>query len=254
MRRRAHPTGFGKSFDAFLSIVTKNGLGMLILIAMASTFTNETVLSEARFKPVRIAPPTRPLLQGDDRMLKLPRMKLAMGTPLIKRAQPGAKVVAFECRGERVFPSHFSEILPLADNEFFPKVKTGDNMTALAQKFTAQRYDNEWYNFEFKAKCGEPPFPDDPAVYCVPKAKTQGEGLADAIKLNSLFRSKLPTITKEKDVVSLRVWPDSFLFFRELRDWLQAEGYLIQWIPVETPLFLLPLERYGQGGAVDIDT
>jgi hypothetical protein len=253
MRHREHRVGFGKSFDAFLSIVTKNGLGMLILVAMASTFTNDAVLSEPRFQPVRPERPTRPVLQGDELVLKQPRLKLRMGIPLVKKAAPDAKVLNFECRGERVFPFDFKGI-ELAYSQFFQAFKDGADMTVKAQQFNAQHLNNEWYNFEFKARCGEPGSPDDPAIYFVPKSKTQGEALGDATKLASLFRRKLQTIDKEKDVVALRVWSDGFEFFRELRAWLQTEGYLIQWTPVETPLFLLHPERYGAGGLVDIDT
>jgi hypothetical protein len=238
MRRRDNHVGFGKSFDSFLSIVTKNGLGMLILVAMASTITNDQVLSEpGRFKPSRAEQPTRPLLQGDELVLKEPLLKLTMGTPLLKKPPDGAPIAVFECQGDRVFHSDIAAVTQ-AYEDFFKGFSNGADMDKLAEKFNAQRLGNEWYAFEFKARCKE--LRDEPAIYCVPKSKKQGETLDEAKKPDSFFRYKLYTRDKTKPLVVLRVWPDSFAFLREFRAWLQTEGYGIRWEPVERPSFLNP--------------
>jgi hypothetical protein len=273
VRRRDNHVGYGKSFDSFLSIVTKNGLGMLILVAMASTFTNEQVLSEPRFK--------RPT--GDTVDKKTPVVaqvpakapaKRTLGTPLVKKAPDNAKVVDFECLGSGVFPIDFKSIdraywdfwleLAMAANLDVRSVKDpsawdilqnrlGANIDKRAKQFNAKRLGDEWHTYEFKTRSGEPGFPDEPAMYCLAKSKTQGQSLDEAKKPGSLLRNKLDTIDKNQDVVILWVWSDSFAFFRDLRDWLQSEGYQIGWEPVDRPLYFPPPWQSG-GGSLHIDT
>jgi hypothetical protein len=250
MRRRDNHVGYGKSFDSFLSIVTKNGLGMLILVAMASTFTSEQVLSEPRFQRQPETPVAKMAPAQEKQAPKGPRPKLFLGTPLLKKAPAGAKFVEFECRAGRVFPADIA-VISQAYDVFFREADNGADLDKLAQRLNAQKFANEWYTFEFKARCGEPNFPQEPAIYCMPRSKTQGESLDELKKPDSLFLKKLQAFDKDKVVVSLRVWPDSFEMFRDLRQWLHSEGHAIRWDPVDRPKLLLHPRWYG--GTLEID-
>jgi hypothetical protein len=250
MRRRQNQVGFGKSFDSFLSIVTKNGLGMLILIAMASTLTNDQVLSEtARFKEAKVERARQP----EAIVRKEPQLRLSVGTPLVKKLPAGRKFAFFECLGERVFPSDVTEVEKPA-NEFFGGIDQGANVDELAEKLNKRRVANQWYTFEFKARGVSPFFPNEPAILFHPKSKEQGETWDELQTPDSLFRRKLQNIDKTRDVVNLRVWTDSFVFFRSLRDWLQSEGYTIRWDPVNAPEYSLDPLKFKGSLSIEVDS
>jgi hypothetical protein len=207
--------------------VTKNALGMLVLLAMASTVTSQLTLSKKEFKR-------------------------NLGTPLIRLAAPGAKAVEFECRRERVFPIEADDALKRADSDFFKTVGDG-NSEQVAQQYNARKLTNAYYTFEFKAKSGVQPFPNEPALLWRPRDGAVGETLGAAKKPGSVFRKRLEKIAKGQDVVYLRVWPDSFAFFRELRDWLQMEGHVIGWDPANRPLTWYHPRFYLPGGRIRHD-
>jgi hypothetical protein len=279
MRRHHHSQiGFGKSFDSFLSIVTKNGLGMLILIAMASTFANVQVLGQARFKR-------------------------SLGTPMIKsiKSEQGSeqvKIASFECREGKVFPVE-TAVITQAYSEFFGAIGRGAKAAELAQSYNAMKFANDFYSFEFIAQYndGTPDaillaqiqtipekrwqkmfqeltpremaffhdplgfkayyadlknaragFGKRPAIRSNHRPSLKSEDLAEALNPDSVFRKRLATVRKEIDVVQLYVWHDSFPFFRDLREWLDKEGYQMSWRPIDRPLvWLAPV-----AGAFDI--
>jgi hypothetical protein len=237
MRRRSREI-FDKSFESFLGVVTKNGLGMLILVAMASTFTSEQTLSEAKFR-------TPPSQEKEKTPVAAPKVRKTLSTPLYRLAPAGAKSVFFECLGERLFPVDLRAAgFANADREFFDAYRKGKNMEQLAQQMNAQAIPHDYYRFEFRAKGGEAPFIQVPIIVCHPKQPGMGEPLDEALKEGSVFRQKikefLPGVPKDLSVVYLRVWPDSFALFRELREHLEKEGYLTTWEPANKPLWLGP--------------
>ena len=221
MRRRgASDLSSEGSFDAFLGTVTKNGLGMLVLVAMASTFSSQLTLGQDKFKR-------------------------SLGTPLIQLAPRDAKSVAFECRGARVVPLEFTALFA-PYKAFFTAFDLGQNMEQLAQQYNAKKLGNDYFTFEFKAHSGEGDFPNEPAVLIRPRPSV-GETFAEADKPGSAFRKRLLTIDKNRDVVFLGVRPDSFELFRELREVLQKDGYQVGWLPDEKPILLPHPKRLGPG-------
>jgi hypothetical protein len=220
MRRRDHHVGMGKSFDSFLSIVTKNGLGMLILIAMATTFTSEQALSQPKFKKL-------------------------LGTPLIKTAPTTLKPHAFECRGGRIVPAE-ADIITNQIGEFL--TAQGARRDQLAQQFNAANFGNDFHTFEFQARCGDDPVPDLPAVMFRPREAALGDTLEDVKNPEGHFRKRLKIFDKTKDAIILFVRPDSFEFFRAVREVIQQEGFPIGWHPVDRPLKIYP-----GGGGFTID-
>jgi hypothetical protein len=227
MRRRDNHVGFGKSFDSFLSIVTKNGLGMLILIAMASTFSNVQTLGMAKFKR-------------------------SLGTPIIKQSAPGAKGVYFECVNGRIIPVDF-QVIMTAERDFFNAFEQGGNPDTLAAEYNAKGFKNDYYTFEFKARSGEPNLVNEPVILFHPrKDKAVGETLAELEKADSLFSKRLQGLDKAQNVVILFVRAESFPFFRDLRSYLQDKGYQISWQPIDKPLWLLR-PRLGGGGQIHVD-
>jgi hypothetical protein len=212
MRRRDNHVGMGKSFDSFLSIVTKNGLGMLILIAMATTFTSEQALSQPKFKK-------------------------SLGTPLIKTAPPELLQHTFECRGARIVPADGSTISKQV-GEFFAAF--GARREELARQFNALGLGNDYYTFEFQSRSGEEPFPDQPAVVFRPRDQVLGDTLEDLKNPEGPFRKRLKSFDPNKDAIILFVRSDSFEFFRAIREVIQREGFRIGWHPVDRPLRMAP--------------
>jgi hypothetical protein len=227
MARRKHPTDptSDAAFESHLSTVTKLGLGMLILITMATTFSSSLTIAQ-------------------------PKFKRHLGAPVIAAASEKADSRAFECRGERAVPFSL-EGMEKDLVQYLSGPIRGDDMEKLAEEYNAKNLAHDYYRFEFQPKSGHPILPNEPGIVLHPKSDTQGETLAELKQPDSKFRKHLEKLDKEKDVVILRVWPDSFAFFRDLRDWLQSEGYQISWHPVATPLQLLHPRFYG--GGLDID-
>jgi hypothetical protein len=225
MRRRgASDLSSEGSFDAFLGTVTKNGLGMLVLVAMASTFSSQLTLGQGKFKR-------------------------SLGTPIVQLAPPGTKVVGFECLRGRAFPMEF-ETFAQADKDFFNASNQGANMDQLAAQYNAQQIAHPYWKLEFKGQGGHPEFPNEPTILLHPKPGPLGETLEEAQKPESVFRKRLQTLDKKNAVVHLRVWADSFKEFRELRDWLQREGYEVGWFPAERPICLLHPVRFPGGPGI----
>jgi hypothetical protein len=224
MRRRRSEDTSEAAFESHLSTVTKNGLGMLVLLAMTSTFSSSLTLGQ-------------------------PKFARNLGTPLIKLAPPDAKGAFFECRGGRAFPQDFDVVEPRY-GEFVRAFRAKEDMNAFAEKFNNPPLTNNYYRFELLPRDADPDNPDDPAILCHPRKPSQGETLAEVQKPDSVFRKQLKGIDKKKDVVMLRVWPDSFLFFRDLRDWLQKEGYQVGWGPADKPISVNP--HPGDGGRLPI--
>jgi hypothetical protein len=220
---RKHPSDptSDAAFESHLSTVTKLGLGMLILITMASTFSSSLTIAQPKFA----------------HNFRLPLMKLA---------SPDAKGVSFECRNGRCFPVQLTELIPIY-REFFDAYEMNQDMDRVAREFNNRNIQHEYFTLDFRAHCGEEEFPDEPAIRCLPKSDTQGETLEELVKEGSVFRKRLETINKEVDVVHLNVWPDSFQFFRDLREWLTKEGYQIGWFPQNRPIVLPRPERLGDG-------
>jgi hypothetical protein len=220
--RRTSELSSEGSFDSFLGTVTKNGLGMLILVAMASTFSSQLTLGQAKFKH-------------------------NLGTPMVRTAPLGTKAVGFEIRADRVFPVDYEPIAQI-DKDYFGAFDRGANMQETAQQFNAKGFAHAYYKLEFKAQSGEPDLPNEPAIYLHPKPGPLGETLDEAQKPDSVFRKRLQGIDKNTGVVFFRVWSDSFKTFRDLRGWLQQEGYpQIGWAPTEKSMFFLH-PRFGGGG------
>jgi hypothetical protein len=184
-----------------------------------------------------------------EQVLSQAQFKRSLGTPMLKPAPAGAKAVGFECLGDRAFPVDLASVSK-ADSDFFAAWDRKENLEALALQFNNQVFLHDYYKFEFKARCLEPDIPNEPVILCHPKEKSMGEDLQSIQKPDSLFRKKLQTIEKGHGVVILRVWSDSFKFFRDLREWLQSEGYQIRWDPVDKPLALYN-PRYS--GKLEID-
>jgi len=221
MRRKDHQVGFGKSFDSFLSIVTKNGLGMLILIAMATTFTSEQALSQPKFKK-------------------------NLGTPLIKMAPPGLKAHLFECRGGRIVPVDTSGIIKQASDFFVAKEP---QLSELARQYNAANLGTEYFTFEFQAQSGDEQYPNLPGILLKPREPARGDTLDDVKNPERPFRQQLKGLDPGKDALILIVRPDSFEFFRAAREVIQHEGFKIGWHPWEKPLQWIPVG----GGGFTID-
>jgi hypothetical protein len=232
--RRKHPSDptSEASFESHLSTVTKLGLGMLILITMASTFSSQLTLSQPKFQH-------------------------RIGTPMLKSAPPGATLKEFECVAERVFPIQFTQEMRAARREFFDGCDLGLEIEAHVRNMNAKSIPHDYYDFEFKARSGQDTLESflagQPSMVCKPKRKPIGETLAEAQRPDSLFRKHLEGIKKERDVVVLIVRPDSFEFFWKLRDWLHKEGYQINWDPDRFPVELFHFKYYGGGGGAVID-
>jgi hypothetical protein len=205
------------SFESHLSTVTKNGLGMLVVLAMASTFSGSLTLQE-------------------------PKFRRELGTPLMKWGGAEAKGVEFECYAGRVFPMNFDAFKE--DGLAFLRAYPGGDMNQLAKKYNTKGYAHDYYRIEFQARSGDPRTPDKPAIQCTPKPSV-GETLDQLQKADSIFRKQLKDFDKTKDVIVLRVWPDSFQAFRDLREILQKEGYQVGWFPEEKPIQLML--RFGGG-------
>ena len=221
MRRRDHHVGLGKSFDSFLSIVTKNGLGMLILIAMATTFTSEQALSQPKFKK-------------------------SLGTPLIKTAPLNMKPHVFECSGGRIVPIDTNGILNQA-KEFFSSLEP--RRSELARQFNDAKLGTDYYTFEFQPRSGDEQFPDFPGILLKPREPPGGDTLDDVKNADKPFRKQLKTLDPNRDALILIVRPDSFEFFRSIREVIQHEGFKIGWHPWDKPLQWIPVG----GGGFTID-
>jgi len=215
------------SFESYLSTVTKNGLGMLVVLAMASTFSSQLTLGEAKFRR-------------------------DLGSPIMQEAPEESEWVGFECRNGRFFPRTNLEVIIPDMRQFADPFRPADEkeLERLAREFNAKDYKHEFYTFEWKVRAGHPFLPDKPGVFCRPRRDDQGETLAEVQRPDSAFRQRLKPL-KGKVVVFVRVWSDSFEVFRQFRDWLRAEGHDISWQPADGPDVLLHPFYYGGSGSVD---
>jgi len=221
MRRRHGDEIFGKSFDSFLGVVTKNGLGMLILVAMASTFTSEQTLSQAKFRR-------------------------DLGTPLVRQAPPGRKAVYFECRGNRVLPIDLAFVRADIDRIF------GKNLFPNAQimeELNAQNRMNDYHRIEFH------PDRDFVKVLFKPKEGKLGFSLAEfkGKEKQSEFDAYLGRLNSQEQVVYFLVRPDSFEVFRQARDLARSKGFLVGWGPLAASKEVDFVFGFGLGGNLHID-
>jgi hypothetical protein len=209
------------TFDSFLSTVTKNGLGMLVLVAMASTFSSQLTLSQGRFQR-------------------------NLGTPLVKKAPPGMTPVYYECADNRLRPVEWDsirgEVSAFLDT-FAP------NREDLARQYNSRGLGNAYHTFEFKIRGGLRNAPDVPGVLMHPRAKDLGETLVQVKDANSAFRKRLKALDPGRHAVILFVRGDSFEFFRGVREILQQEGFRHGWHPLDEPLIVTA----GGGGGLDTD-
>jgi hypothetical protein len=220
MRRKDSHVGFGKSFDSFLSIVTKNGLGMLILVAMASTFTSEQTLSGAKSK-----------------------FKRNLGTPILKPAPFGLKPVYFECQGNRVLPIDLDFLRGDVDYIFgLGKIPDQQRM----QERNAQKRANDYHMFDFH------PDVDRLKVVFRPKDKA-GFHLDEFKKADPAFGKYLGRWNAADKYLFFLVRSDSFQVFREVRDFAKAKGFQIGWDPMAADKELYFVFGFGLGGLPHVD-
>jgi hypothetical protein len=217
MRRKHSQEIFGKSFDSFLGVVTKNGLGMLILVAMASTFTSEQTLSQTKFKK-------------------------DLGTPLVQPSPPGRKVVDYECVGNRVLPFEIDSVE--ADiNAIFG---LGDVvLPRKVQELCARQKSTEHHIFHFA------PIFNGVKLIARPHDKDVGFTLA-GIKTPA-FANHLEKLDPAKRYLYFHVRPDSFEVFREARDLARAKGFQVGWEPLSAEKELSVIFAVGPGAQPNID-
>lgn len=221
MRRKHSQEIFGKSFDSFLGVVTKNGLGMLILVAMASTFTSEQTLSQSKFKK-------------------------QLGTPLVQPSPPGRKVVDFECAGNRVLPFEL-DLLEPDINTAFGIGGFGGLTPEKIQHLNANHKKSEYHAITFE------PFFAGVKVIARPKGNDVGFTLADVKAAASLYGTHIDKLDPAKRYLYFHVRADSFEVFREARELARAKGYAVGWEPLAAEKELSVIYSAGPGGQPGID-
>jgi hypothetical protein len=216
MRRRKRYSDISSegSFDSFLSTVTKNGLGMLVLLAMASTVSSQLTLAQ-------------------------PKFKRSLGTPLVKPAPAGLSPVYLDCTKNRVLPIDMDFLKADVDRYFRA---FGAERDRVARELNAAKRGNAYHEFEF--------IPSGPQLRVLRKAKgpDAGHGLddfkANAPAVEALFRRWNP----RQQYLYFLVVGDSFEVFREVRQYAQARGFAIGWEPRTSAETLYTTYAFGPGG------
>ena len=219
MRRRgASDLSSEGSFDSFLSTVTKNGLGMLVLVAMASTFSSQLTLGQAKFKQ-------------------------DLGTPLLKPAPVGLRPEYFECRGNRVFPVELSFLQPDVDR-FFKFALSPEQKQQVVQELNALKRTNDFHRFVF-----EPDF-NRLKVHLRAREGPGGFSLEDLKAPDSAFGKYLTRLSAHERYLFFDVRADSFPAFREARAFAKAKGFQIGWEPMPADREFSFTYGVGPGGAL----
>lgn len=222
MRRRHRGEIFGKSFDSFLGVVTKNGLGMLILVAMASTFTSEQTLTQGKFRR-------------------------DLGTPMVRFAPPGRKPIDFECRDNRVLPIDVSVVEPDL-NRVFGKFDLLPNVRII-DELNAQGKSSDYHRIEYRADGNRV------KVLFKPRPEKVGFSLAEfkGKERQSGLATYLGRWKGEDHVAIFLVRGDSFEVFRQARDLARDKGFLFYWEPYSADKETAISFGFGGGGALPID-
>jgi hypothetical protein len=220
MRRKHQGEIFGKSFDSFLGVVTKNGLGMLILVAMASTFTSEQTLSQGKFRR-------------------------DLGTPMVRWAPPDRTPIFFECRGNRVLPIDIEFVRADVGRIF----GVGFPSPQIADELNGQKKTNEYHRIEYH------PEGNRVKVLYKPRDGKVGFSLAEFKdkERQSDFNAYLDRWKGKDHVAWFMVRPDSFEVFRQARDLARDKGFLFYWEPLIAEKEAGIVFGGGGGGQLPID-
>jgi hypothetical protein len=209
------------SFDSFLSTVTKNGLGMLVLVAMASTFSSQLTLGQAKFRR-------------------------SLGTPIIKPAPLGLKPEFLECRGNRILPVELSFVQQDVNRYFNAGLAPGGK-EQVVQDFNALHKSNDYHLYAFES------FLNNLKVHFRPRAAASGFSHDDIKAGDSAYGKYVSRWNVNERYLYFFVRPDSFPAFREAREIARARGYQVGWEPLPADKDLTFFYGFGPGSLPTVD-